>query len=725
MIEKFGEDLYLLEKIAAGGMAEVYRAKQMGYGGFEKTVALKRILPNFAQNDEFKQMFRMEANLSGSLQHQNIAAVFGNGEWNSYLFLIMEFIDGKNVRQILARADKKKLKIPIELSLYIVAESARGLQYAHDFVDEKTGQHLEVVHRDMSPQNIMLGYDSSVKVVDFGIAKAAARSGQTRAGVLKGKFGYMSPEQAQGMNIDRRTDIFALGIILFELLTQRRLFTAEDDLKTLQLVRDCKVPRPSKYNPEVKESLDAIVMKALSKERSDRFETAGELYAEITRYLVQNHPKFLPTDLGKFVKSIFEEDIKEEKRRRDKINAELPARVATAPKKTQSVKIEAAQEESQDFGENNTPPTASQLPTDLTEKTEKAGEPEITATAKTDSLSDATQPDLPSQELPARPKLPAAPGSKKAPAELTLMSFQKEENSFRPPAAPTVISQTGSRPNANQTGISSVRLEKALNPGAYRRRKITRLALVAAGAAGLVLGGMSFINSELAQTTWLQARNQLAHFAPELSKKLEPCLDPSQGPCDFSRSPASEDMPEPKSIDVVETSQPPPAQAPSNVVDAQVSEARPIQAPSQPTPKLQSKDVTLEKPVPMTTPNSEEKRIPTQATGATLKSQTNPQGAASVDPAESFKPLKPSEIPTAVVGYVTITSTPEANEIYLNDRLLVDENEKPLRTPLKDFPLPPGKYRLHMKSTFFEVQYKGEFTIQKNKINTVEIFLKK
>jgi serine/threonine protein kinase len=690
MIEKFGEDLYLLERIAAGGMAEVYRAKQLGYGGFEKTVALKRILPNFAQNDEFKQMFRQEANLSGSLQHQNIAQVFSNGEHKGYLFLVMEFVDGKNVRQILARADKRKIKIPIELALYIVAESARGLQYAHDHVDEKTGQHLEIVHRDMSPQNIMLGYDSSVKVVDFGIAKAAARTGQTRAGVLKGKFGYMSPEQAQGGHIDKRTDIFALGIILFELLTQRRLFTAEDDLKTLQLVRDCRVPRPSKYNPEVKDSLDSIVLKALSKERTDRFETAGEFYAEITRFLVQNFPKHLPTDLGKFVKSIFEEDIKEEKRRRDKINAELPARLAVPPSK-EPKSVEPKEEE---FGEVDVSATGQ---TESTKGTEKTAKDEITATAKTgEGTQGKTLSDMPEQgrPTPSRPSLPPPPSKRPSSwsqrRELSMMSFDKEEASIKSLSQSGVISSTGSRPSIHQTGISSVRLQKALEPGVVLRKKIIRISSRVAFLGLLVLG--FFKLSEYAKIPEVQQKivAELKILNPEIGSKFEICLNTGFQNCTASeRAPASE--PE------------------ADTQADRIGEKGPDKAPQEEPKKVSDLEPQRDVAPPV--------------------AQSQPPKKNEIDgkiqEVESFKTWKPSEIPLKVVGYLTLNSTPEANEIVINNRKLVDEEGKPLRTPLKDFALPPGKYQIRLRSTFFEVGYKGEFSVEKNKINTVEVFLKK
>ncbi len=315
-----------MERLAAGGMAEVFRAKQMGYGGFEKTVAVKRILPHFAESEEFKTMFRMEANLSAMLQNSNIAQIFANGENDGYLFLVMEFVDGKNLRQLLARADKLQLRIPLEICCFIAGESLKGLDYAHHFIDEKTGQPMGIIHRDVSPQNIMMSYDGSVKVVDFGIAKAASKAESgTKAGVLKGKFGYMSPEQARGADLDKRSDVFAMGIVLWELITQRRLFTHEDELRTLEKVRECKVPKPSEKNPTIPYALEKIVMRALEKEPGVRYNSCGEFYADLARYMNDRHPSFIPTDFAKFMKEFYKEEIVEDKKRREKLNLEAPA----------------------------------------------------------------------------------------------------------------------------------------------------------------------------------------------------------------------------------------------------------------------------------------------------------------------------------------------------------------------------------------------------------------
>jgi serine/threonine protein kinase len=324
-LERFGNSLVLLDKLAAGGMAEVYRAKQLGHGGFEKIVAVKRILPQYAESDDFKEMFLQEASLSAHLQHPNVVQTYSNGEVGGYLFLTMEYVDGKNLRQILSKVDRQKKRIPIEHALFVIAEAAKGLNYAHEYVDERSGQAMNIIHRDMSPQNVMLGYDGTVKIVDFGIAKMAAQAESTRAGVLKGKFGYMSPEQARGMQLDRRTDVFALGIILFELLTQRRLFASDDDMRTLRLVKECRIPRPSKYNPSIGPELDRIVLKALAKEKAERYSSAFEFYEDIQIFLQEKFPRFMASDFSKFMKATFIEEIREEKLKREKLHREAPA----------------------------------------------------------------------------------------------------------------------------------------------------------------------------------------------------------------------------------------------------------------------------------------------------------------------------------------------------------------------------------------------------------------
>ena len=220
-IEQFGKYL-LLEKIAAGGMAEVYLAKSVGATGLNKFFAIKRILPQFSSNEEFVAMFKEEANVAINLNHGNVVSIFDFGIEKSQFYLVMDFVEGRNLRQIINELKKNNKSFSIDQALFMIKETAAGLDHAHRCTDTKTGRPLNITHRDMSPQNIMVSFEGEVKVIDFGIAKAETEQEETKAGTLKGKFGYMSPEQAEGLPIDPRTDVFALGIVLWELLANDR-----------------------------------------------------------------------------------------------------------------------------------------------------------------------------------------------------------------------------------------------------------------------------------------------------------------------------------------------------------------------------------------------------------------------------------------------------------------------------------------------------------------------
>jgi serine/threonine protein kinase len=353
-IEKLG-DILLLERLAAGGMAEVFRAKQYGHSGFEKTVAVKRILPSYSASEEFKTMFRMEANLSAQLQHPNIAQVFSNGSLGEYLYIVMEFVDGKNLRQLFVKAEKTRTAIPTELACFVVCEAAKGLDFAHTFHDEKTGQSLDIVHRDVNHQNIMLSYDGGVKIVDFGVAKAAdPEAHKTKAGVLKGKISYMSPEQVRGKSIDCRTDIFSLGIVLWELLAGRPLFMTDDEFETLENVRNCEIPDLIEINSSIKPSLNAIVKMALAKNPDERYQTSRAFYSSLQRYLNEHHPQFIQSDVSAYLRDLFKQEIAEEKARKEKINTEAKLYLQRNPILRPS--------KSRIFGDNPSPQTQVQNP---------------------------------------------------------------------------------------------------------------------------------------------------------------------------------------------------------------------------------------------------------------------------------------------------------------------------------------------------------------------------
>src|SRR3990167_3916634 len=299
----------LLDRIAVGGMAELYLARLQGVGGFEKLIAIKKILPAFSSNKEFVSMFIEEAKLTVQLTHANIVQIYDFGEVNKELYLAMEFVEGHNVRQLLAKLEQEKKGCPIDIACHIVAEICRGLDYAHNREDKKTRTPLDIIHRDVSPQNVIVSYDGEVKIIDFGIAKAASKVEETKAGVLKGKFGYMSPEQALGESIDNGTDIFSTGIILFELLTGERLFASESELETIKKIQKANIPHPSKYNPSIPKQLEDIVLKALAKNRNDRYERARDFQRALSHFIYLTNPHFVHHDLSEFLHQLFTKEL--------------------------------------------------------------------------------------------------------------------------------------------------------------------------------------------------------------------------------------------------------------------------------------------------------------------------------------------------------------------------------------------------------------------------------
>jgi serine/threonine protein kinase len=304
-----GQPKYILtERIAQGGMAEIHLGKSVGLDGFARVCAFKRILPHFAQDSEFVEMFRNEAQVAKQLQNKNIVQVFDFVSDGSSYMLVMEFVDGQDLRAVLSAAEQKKNRIPIEIACYIAMETLAGLSYAHSAVDV-SGKSMGIIHRDVSPQNILVSYDGDVKITDFGIAKAENQASNTRVGVLKGKFRYMSPEQASGYNIDTRTDLFAVGIILFEMLTMTRLFKGED-LAVLEAVRACQIRPPSQVNNSgVPPDLDAIVMRLLARDPLQRYQTGREAVRDLSRFLYKFRPDFFVGEMSDFMQNIFSEKL--------------------------------------------------------------------------------------------------------------------------------------------------------------------------------------------------------------------------------------------------------------------------------------------------------------------------------------------------------------------------------------------------------------------------------
>ena len=293
----------ITERLDHGGMAEVFRGVAESMEGFKKSVAIKRILPNLTKNQKFVSMFLDEARLSLFLQHANIVQVFDISKTpdNAY-FLVMEFVDGCNLKALIERQKQKNRQIDAAHTIYLMIECCKALQYAHSLEHPETNEPLGIVHRDISPPNILLSKNGEVKLVDFGLAKANSQIESTDPGVVKGKFSYLSPEAASGLEVDSRADVFAVGIILWELFTGRRLFYGDTDYQTVELVRQAKVPSIAALNPEVEQELEQVVRKALAREPDDRYQSANDLGDALAQYLFSHRMKVTARDIANLVK---------------------------------------------------------------------------------------------------------------------------------------------------------------------------------------------------------------------------------------------------------------------------------------------------------------------------------------------------------------------------------------------------------------------------------------
>lgn len=310
--ERFGKYV-LLEKLASGGMAEVYLAKNSGANGVSKFVAIKRILPQYSDNEEFIEMFKEEAKIAVNLNHSNVVHIHEFGIERNQFYLVMEYVEGRNLRQILNELKKKGNHFSIDQIVYVIKEVSAGLDHAHRCLDGTTGKPLNITHRDMSPQNVMVSFEGEIKIIDFGIAKAETQLEATKAGTLKGKFGYMSPEQADGQNIDLRTDVFSLGIVLWELLAKDRLFSGSSEAAILRKIRESNIPSLRKIDPSIHPELDKIVSKALAKDKNLRYQTSAALHRDLNRFLNTHYPEFSPQDFSVFIKHAFADAYSEQK----------------------------------------------------------------------------------------------------------------------------------------------------------------------------------------------------------------------------------------------------------------------------------------------------------------------------------------------------------------------------------------------------------------------------
>ncbi|MFT3774672.1 MAG: serine/threonine-protein kinase [Minicystis sp.] len=296
----------LIAELGHGGMAEVFLAVVRGPAGFNKLVVIKQIRPQLAEDPEFLGMFLDEARLAARLSHPNVVQTNEVGQEGERYFIAMEYLEGQPLNRVVHRLQKNG-GLPLGMHLKIVCATLAGLHHAHELTDYD-GTALGVVHRDVTPHNVFITYDGLVKVVDFGIAKALNSSSETRTGVLKGKVAYMAPEQARGERVDRRADIFSVGVMMWEAATGKRLWKGVPDITILQRLLSGEIPTPRSVKPEVPEKLEAIILKALSHQRDDRYATAADLQLALEGYLEEAGERIHERDIGKLIAQNFEAD---------------------------------------------------------------------------------------------------------------------------------------------------------------------------------------------------------------------------------------------------------------------------------------------------------------------------------------------------------------------------------------------------------------------------------
>ncbi|MDH4469320.1 MAG: serine/threonine-protein kinase [Bacteriovoracaceae bacterium] len=310
-LKRFGRYL-IMDHLTDGGMAKIFRARFLAEKA-DKIVAIKMVQPQYSKDKNFQEMFETELKLAFALHHPNICQTYDYGQYKGTWYTAMEYVDGKNLKQFHDRLKKRNEAFPIHLATFIISQVCQGLYYAHTFTDKLSGEHYKIIHRDISPHNIMITYDGAVKVIDFGIAKTDVKQDNTQAGTIKGKLSYLAPEYIENQELDQRYDMFAVGITFWEMLCGRKLFTASSDMGVIKQIQECKIPAPSSINPTIPKELDAIVLKALNKDRDLRYKDMYGFSKVLLKFLYRHFQDFNPIDLAEFGREIFAEEIRKDR----------------------------------------------------------------------------------------------------------------------------------------------------------------------------------------------------------------------------------------------------------------------------------------------------------------------------------------------------------------------------------------------------------------------------
>jgi serine/threonine protein kinase len=675
---KFGRYI-IVDPIAVGGMAEIYRARlAAAKEGPDRVIVIKKVIANLSQNSEFLQMFEEEIKITVGLTHPNIIQIYDYGKVDDQYFMAMEYVEGKNLRQFVKRLADMKSMFSIDMSSHIISQVCHALAHAHAYKDRMTGKPLGIVHRDISPQNIMISYDGAVKLFDFGIAKAKSASEATRAGVIKGKPSYLSPEQINGEELDGRCDIFALGIVLWELLTAKRLFVAETDMGVLRLIQSAKIEPPSTFNPSVPQALDSIVLKSLTRDKNKRYQGAEEFQRDLHKFLYSFNPSFNPADLSYYAQELFKAEIRDDRERLSKYLAIPPLEDGGNPttadvKKALSTKLADGLISTTDFNREIM---------DTAVQKEKTGSTNRPSDLQLMSSTAMQQPKMASKTSLGGGSNPPIPPTKGTPPRLktgliTAGNRPNTENMVIPPWTKQGVGSNGMPKPGTKTAVSLRKELDDLHQGsggkniAILMSLFVAIGIIAARQYGMLEGTpLNFLHPSA------DSQN-VAKTNPEIP------VEPKRAPSSDTAAPTTPAH-SAEGIILLQTS----------IMDYRVlvnGKAVVVRNNQFAAPLNQNLNIDVIK-------------LGYQTARFQTKLTTSSPAAFRVD----LVPL-PS-------GSLNLTTTPEANvELYL-DGVKVLEG----RTPLKREQMTMGKYRARIENTLLNVKYDFEFMIEEGKLTRIE-----
>ncbi|MDY7230876.1 protein kinase domain-containing protein [Hyalangium rubrum] len=687
----------ILTRLSVGGMAELFLAFTSGPGGFRKYVALKQILPD-VKTDEFVKMFLDEARITAAFSHANIGQVFDLGEEDGELYLAMEFLAGQNIEQLMKAGIKRQDPLPPGFSARVIRDVCLGLNYAHHFVDP-TGRAVAVVHRDMSPRNVMVTYDGGVKVIDFGIAKAKGRLGRTAVGMVKGTGGYMSPEQVRGHELDGRTDLFSAGVLLHEMLCNQRLFSAAGDAAMMMQIVEGAIPPPRTLNAQVPEALEAVVMRALTRDRAKRFATGREMAKAIEQAMGEE--LFDEERMGALMAELFADKRQKTRALLEYANRD-DARISEAAGALQDEPVDSVQ-----TAQLRTPSTPSKPPRSAPGSAGHS-RPPASGPRPRKPGSDPAQAATPTTPQGGRPRMPAraaepeeaenvqttrpyqsrAPRSApRRPSESVPVVRPSTDRSRTPVETPAAVSRPRT-PAETPAAVAKPSEEKSGWAG-----KLILLAVVAG------VGGLLYLEPVRAMfkpgydsaVKWVKTELDLEPPPPPEQKPWPPQEPP---PNPLAAKPP-EPTPEPEQPEPTATETPEAVAEPSEPVDLKTPEKLSGTGGSKTgasTPKTGSSK-TKPPPVAKAEPGKPGTGTQAPASGKTLEAAlaAAPETTLQVDPsgeAEVLDTSSPRAMKKANIGLLTLRTVPSA--------AVFDGQVKLGTTPLEKVPLTAGTYKLRI-----------------------------